>query len=62
MVYRIPGRKKELIRYKGYTIAPSMLDNELYEHPDIKHCMVIGKKDPIVGELLISFCVVKTEC
>jgi len=53
--FYITGRKKEMIKYKGYNIAPSMLENVLYDYPDIKLCVVLGKKDPIVGELPIAF-------
>lgn len=58
--FYITGRKKEMIKYKGYNIAPSMLENVLFEHPDINLCVVLGKKDPVVGELPIAFVQLKS--
>jgi long-chain acyl-CoA synthetase len=59
--FYITGRKKELIKYKGYNIAPSMLENVLFDHSDVKHCVVLGKKDPVVGELPIAFVQLKSD-
>lgn len=59
--FYITGRKKELIKYKGYNIAPSMLENVLFDHCDVKHCVVLGKKDPVVGELPIAFVQLKSD-
>ena len=51
----ITGRKKELIKYKGYNIAPRMLEEILYKHPAVTMCAAVGKKDPAVGEIPIAF-------
>jgi len=53
--FYITGRKKELIKYKGYNIAPRMLEEILYKHPAVTMCAAVGKKDPAVGEIPIAF-------
>jgi long-chain acyl-CoA synthetase len=49
--FRILDRKKETIKYKGYTIAPAEIEAVLYEHPSVRECAVIGKPDPLAGEI-----------
>lgn len=44
-------RKKEIIKYKGYTIAPAEVEAALYEHPAVRECAVIGKPDELAGEV-----------
>lgn len=60
--FRILDRKKETIKYKGYTIAPAEVEAVLYEHPAVKECAVIGKPDPLAGEMPKAYVVVKEGC
>lgn len=53
--FYITGRKKELIKYKGYNIAPRMLEEVLYKHPAVYLCAAVGKKDPALGEIPMAF-------
>jgi long-chain acyl-CoA synthetase len=53
--FYITGRLKELIIYKGYNIAPRMLEDILYQHPAVLECAVVGKKDEIGGEIPVAF-------
>ena len=57
--FRIVDRKKETIKYKGYTIAPTEIEAVLYEHPAVKECAVVGKPDAISGEIPKAFIVLK---
>jgi long-chain acyl-CoA synthetase len=57
--FRILDRKKETIKYKGYTIAPAEIEALLYEHPAVKECAVIGKPDPLAGEIPKAYVVLK---
>ena len=57
--FQILDRKKETIKYKGYTIAPAEVEAVLYEHPAVKECAVVGKPDPLVGELPKAYVVLK---
>lgn len=58
-LFYITGRKKELIIYKGYNIAPRMLEEILYKHPDVLECAVVGKKDDMAGEIPVAFVTLK---
>ena len=53
--FYITGRKKELIKYKGYNIAPRMLEEILYQHPAVLACAAVGKKDDVAGEIPVAF-------
>ncbi len=57
--FRILDRKKETIKYKGYTIAPAEVEAVLYEHPAVKECAVVGKPDPLAGEMPKAYVVLK---
>jgi long-chain acyl-CoA synthetase len=47
----IVDRKKETIKYKGFTIGPAELEAVLLEHPAVGDCAVVGKPDPVAGEI-----------
>ena len=53
----IVDRKKEMIKYKGFGIAPAELEALLHEHPDIADCAVVAKPDPDAGEIPRAFIV-----
>lgn len=57
--FRIVDRKKDIIKYKGYTIAPAELENVIYMHPAVKECAVVGKLDTLVGEIPKAYVVLK---
>ncbi len=59
--FYITGRLKELIIYKGYNIAPRMLEDILYQHPAVLECAVVGKKDEIGGEIPVAFITPKAD-
>jgi len=50
-------RLKELIKYKGFQIAPAELEATLVSHDQITDAAVIGQPDPEAGELPIAFVV-----
>ena len=60
--FHIADRKKEIIKYKGYTIAPAEVESVLYEHPAVKECCVVGKPDALAGEVPKAYVVLKDEC
>ncbi len=47
----IVDRKKEIIKYMGFTIGPAELEAVLLEHPAVGDCAVVGKPDPVAGEI-----------
>jgi long-chain acyl-CoA synthetase len=55
----ITDRKKEMIKYKGFGIAPAEIEALLFEHPGVADCAVIGKPDPEAGEVPKAFVVLK---
>lgn len=60
--FRIADRKKDTIKYKGYTIAPAELEDAVYMHPAVKECAIIGTPAPIVGEIPKAYIVLKEGC
>jgi acyl-CoA synthetase (AMP-forming)/AMP-acid ligase II len=54
---RIVDRIKELIKYKGYQVAPAELEAMLLTHPAITDAAVIGIADEQAGEIPKAFIV-----
>jgi len=57
----IVDRKKEMIKYKGFGIAPAELEAVLHEHPGVADCAVVPRLDPEAGEIPRAFVVRKTD-
>ncbi len=55
----ITDRKKEMIKYKGFGIAPAEIEALLFEHPGVLDVAVIGKPDMDAGEIPKAFVVKK---
>lgn len=55
--FHVLDRKKETIKYKGYTIAPAEVEAVLYEHLAVRECAVVGKPDELCGEIPKAFVV-----
>jgi len=47
----IVDRKKEMIKYKGFSVAPAEVEAALFEHEAVADCAVIGKPDAESGEI-----------
>ncbi|MFC5788394.1 4-coumarate--CoA ligase family protein [Agromyces tardus] len=56
-IYRIVDRLKELIKYKGYQVAPAVLEAVLLAHPKIADAAVIGVLDEDGQEVPKAFIV-----
>ncbi|KAJ0962329.1 hypothetical protein J5N97_030157 [Dioscorea zingiberensis] len=56
----IVDRLKELIKYKGFQVAPAELEAMLITHPDIADAAVVPMKDELAGEVPVAF-VVRSE-
>jgi acyl-CoA synthetase (AMP-forming)/AMP-acid ligase II len=55
----ITDRLKELIKYKGFQVAPAELEAVLLAHPDIADAAVIGIADEEAGEVPKAFVVLQ---
>jgi acyl-CoA synthetase (AMP-forming)/AMP-acid ligase II len=53
--YRVVDRRKEMIKYKGFPVAPAEVEAVLLEHPAVKECGVVGKPCPEAGEIPVAF-------
>lgn len=60
--FYLTDRKKDIIKYKGYTIAPAELEAVLYEHPAVRECAVVGRPDRLAGEIPRAFVVLHAGC
>lgn len=54
-------RKKDLIKYKGYSVFAKDIEEVLYSHPKVKAAGVVGVPDPKVGQLIKAMVVLQTE-
>ena len=59
--FHIVDRLKELIKVKGFQVAPAELEDLLRSHPDILDVGVIGVPDERSGELPLAFIVKKPD-
>ncbi|MFX1274305.1 MAG: AMP-binding protein [Promethearchaeota archaeon] len=57
----ILDRIKDMIKYKGHSVYPREIEEVLHEHPAIQECSVIGVKDPVKGEDIKAFVLLKKE-
>ncbi|EDN06280.1 hypothetical protein HCAG_02883 [Histoplasma mississippiense (nom. inval.)] len=53
----IVDRVKELIKVKGYQVAPAEMESHLLSHPAVADCCVISVPDRVAGELPKAFVV-----
>ncbi|MBP1450210.1 MAG: AMP-binding protein, partial [Thermoproteus sp.] len=60
--FYIVDRKKDMIKYKGYSVFSREIEEVLYQHPCVKEAAVIGVPDPEAGEVPKAYLVLKDEC
>jgi acyl-CoA synthetase (AMP-forming)/AMP-acid ligase II len=51
---RITDRAKEMIKVRGFQVAPAEIETVLHEHPAVKDCAVFGIPDGADGELVVA--------
>src|SRR5262249_56284690 len=51
---RITDRLKEMIKVRGFQVAPAEIETVLHGHPAVKDCAVFGVPDGINGEAIIA--------
>ena len=55
------GRADDVIKSAGHLIGPFEVESALMEHPAVAEAGVIGKPDPVVGEVVKAFVSLKKE-
>ena len=58
-LYYVVDRRKEMIKYKGFSIAPAEVESVLLEHPAVRDCGVVGRTDDAGEEIPCAFVVLK---
>ncbi len=53
------GRADDMIKSSGHFIGPFEVESALMEHPAVHEAGVIGKPDPVVGEIVKAFVALK---
>jgi acetyl-CoA synthetase len=53
------GRGDDVIKSAGHLIGPFEVESALMEHPAVAEAGVIGKPDPVAGEVVKAFCSLK---
>jgi acetyl-CoA synthetase len=53
------GRKDDVIKSMGHLIGPFEVESALLEHPAVAEAGVIGKPDPVAGEIVKAFVTTK---
>ncbi|WP_455275326.1 acetate--CoA ligase [Ralstonia thomasii] len=53
--YWFVGRTDDVIKSAGHLIGPFEVESALMEHPAVAEAGVIGKPDPVVGEMVKAF-------
>jgi acetyl-CoA synthetase len=53
--YWFIGRADDVIKTSGHLVGPFEVESVLLEHPAVAEAAVIGKPDPVAGELIKAF-------
>lgn len=51
---RITDRLKEMIKVRGFQVAPAEIETVLHDHPAVKDCAVFGIPDGTNGEAIVA--------
>ena len=57
--YYVLDRRKEMIKYKGFPVAPAEVEALLLEHPAVRDCGVVARADACTGEIPVAFVVLR---
>jgi acetyl-CoA synthetase len=59
-LWYIVGRSDDTIKVAGKRVGPAEIESVLVDHPAVSEAAAIGVADPIRGEAIICFCVLKS--
>jgi acetyl-CoA synthetase len=54
------GRADDIIKTSGHMVGPFEVESTLMEHPSVAEAGVIGKPDPLIGQLVKAFVSLKS--
>jgi acyl-CoA synthetase (AMP-forming)/AMP-acid ligase II len=57
--FYVLDRRKEMIKYKGFPVAPAEVESVLLEHPAVRDCGVVGRPDAAAGEIPVAFVILR---
>jgi acetyl-CoA synthetase len=60
-LWYILGRSDDTIKVAGKRLGPAEVESILVAHPQVSEAAAVGVPDPIKGEALVCFCVLKKE-
>jgi long-chain acyl-CoA synthetase len=55
----LTDRKKDMILSGGFNVYPRVIEEAIYEHPDVAECVVVGVPDAYRGQSAKAFCTLK---
>jgi acetyl-CoA synthetase len=58
-LWYILGRSDDTIKIAGKRLGPAEVESILVAHPQVSEAAAVGVPDPIKGEALVCFCVLK---
>lgn len=58
-LYHVVDRRKEMIKYKGFSIAPAEVESVMLEHPSVRDCGVVSRADTAGEEIPCAFVVLR---
>jgi acetyl-CoA synthetase len=60
-LWYILGRSDDTIKIAGKRVGPAEVESVLNAHPAVQESAAIGVPDPVKGEVLVAFCVPRSE-
>ena len=57
--FYVVDRRKEMMKYKGFSIAPAEVESVLLEHPGVRDCGVVSRVEPSGEEMPCAFVVLR---
>lgn len=57
--FRFVGRADDMIKTSGHLVGPFEVESVLLEHPAVAEAAVIGRPDPVAGEVVKAFIALK---
>ena len=54
---KIVDRKKDMLKFRGYTVSPNAVETCLLQHAAVREAVVVGRRDDEDGEIPVAFVV-----